>query len=1271
MAIIKCKMCGGDLILTEGQTVAECEYCGSRQTVPTADSEKKLVQFERAERLRKNCEFDKAAGIYESIVSEFRTESEAYWGLFLCKYGIEYVDDPATGKKIPTCHRSSFDSVMEDSDLEQALENADAIARKVYREEAKQIEELRKGIIEVSGKEEPYDIFICYKETDENGERTIDSVIAQDVYDALTSKGYRVFFSRITLEDKLGQEYEPYIFAALNSAKIMLAFGTDYEYYNAVWVKNEWSRYLKLMASDKSKHLIPCYKGLDAYDMPKEFARLQAQDMGKVGAMQDLLRGIEKILPKAAPVTVVQERVVVGGSGDNKIASLLDRGNMALEDGDWAKADSFFEDVLNNDSKNAQAYIGKTLALERCRTLDALIRKRMDVSQNAKGKNLQLQPDQTHIDEIVQKYSLPGYVQPEEVRKLFSFDLSYHSNVTERKQQYQSEESWWNNHKQLSRAEKFAAGDVAENLTRKKKALFAALSDRVRKAEAAEAAAKKDVQKKYEAFLRQADEAAEGLYNDGCARREADYQKWAAIAKTSSNIGELHDTEKCLNRLDDYADSKQYAALCRKRVAEEQAKLDAETERRREIAEQKKKAQQKKNKTITIIAAAAVAIVIIAALLVTKVIIPGSHYKAAEELLAAGDYAGAVEAFGALGAYKDAPERVLAAYYAEAEALFTAGDFDDAAEAFAALGEYEDAAERVSATYFTKAQSLLAAGDDTGAAIAFGQAGDYQDAKQQSMDLWNTFAVRETVGAGSSHTVGLKPDGTVVAVGHNNHNQCEVGDWQDIVAVSAGGYHTVGLKSDGTVVAVGQNNHNQCEVGDWQDIVAVSAGGYYTVGLKSDGTVVAVGENDDGQCDVSDWKNIVSIRTGWSDTVGLKSDGTKVVVGISYVERYTNDWQDIMAVSAGYDYAVGLKSDGTVVAVGYNNDGQCDVSSWRDIVAVSAGWDHTVGLKSDGTVVAVGNNDYGKCDVSGWTDIMLPVFSPERQAAVDAAKQAQAEKMEAEYAAAEELLAAGDYAGAAIAFSQAGDYLDAPQRCMECWDVAAVRETVCAGAMQTVCLKSDGTVMAVGSNMYNQCDVSGWKNIVAVSATGWHTVGLKSDGTVMAVGSNMYNQCDVSGWENIVAISAGGYHTVGLKSDGTVVAVGRNEYGQCDVSNWTGIVAISAGDYHTVGLKSDGTVVAVGLNDYGQYDVSGWKEIVAISGGYRHTVGLKADGTVVAVGHNKYGQCNVSSWRGIAAISAGGYHTVGLKSDGTVVAVGNNDYGKCDVSGWTDIMLPW
>ena len=309
--MIKCKMCGGDLALTEGSTIATCEYCGTTQTVPSQDNEKKLIQFERADRLRRNCEFDKAAGVYESIVADFRHEAEAYWGLVLCKYGIEYVDDPGTSKKIPTCHRSSFESIMEDPNFEQVMENADVLARKVYREEAKQIEEIRKGIIEVSSKEDPYDIFICYKETDTEGQRTVDSVLAQDIYDALTDKGYRVFFSRITLEDKLGQEYEPYIFAALNSAKVMLAIGTDYEHYNAVWVKNEWSRYLKLMEKDKGKHLIPCFKGIDAYDMPKEFNKLQAQDLSKVGAQQDLLRGIEKLV-NTKPVTPQQSSGVQG-----------------------------------------------------------------------------------------------------------------------------------------------------------------------------------------------------------------------------------------------------------------------------------------------------------------------------------------------------------------------------------------------------------------------------------------------------------------------------------------------------------------------------------------------------------------------------------------------------------------------------------------------------------------------------------------------------------------------------------------------------------------------------------------------------------------------------------------------------------------------------------------------------------------------------------------------------------------------------------------------
>ena len=416
-------MCGGELEITEETSVCECEYCGSKQTIPTVDDEKIMKLYDRANRLRMANEFDKAAGVYESIIAESDTEAEAYWGLLLCKFGIEYVDDPATGDKVPTCHRSSFDSIMEDSDFEMVMENADGISRNVYREQAKQIEEIRKGIIEVSGKEAPYDIFICYKETAEDGDRTIDSVMAQNIYDQLTAKGYRVFFSRITLEDKLGQEYEPYIFAALNSAKIMLAFGTDYDYYNAVWVKNEWSRYLKLMAKDKSKKLIPCYKGIDAYDIPKEFKHLQAQDMGKVGADQDLIRGIDKILrPEGSgngasanasdshvqDIQAVVASAVAANTGSNMNA-LLERGFMTLEDGDFDKADSLFEDVLNQDPKCAEAYMGKLMAYYKEKNITKFVDHIFNQAIS-KYQRVKIEPDFDVKDVILTKYALGSQI---------------------------------------------------------------------------------------------------------------------------------------------------------------------------------------------------------------------------------------------------------------------------------------------------------------------------------------------------------------------------------------------------------------------------------------------------------------------------------------------------------------------------------------------------------------------------------------------------------------------------------------------------------------------------------------------------------------------------------------------------------------------------------------------------------------------------------------------------------------------------------------------
>lgn len=361
MSIFKCKMCGGTIEFNPGDTVGVCDSCGTKQTLPTTNDEIITNLHNRANTLRLKCEFDKAEEIYNKILEKNPDDAEAHWGIILCKYGIEYVEDPKTYNRVPTCHRTSFDAILADEDYKAALANGDGAQRELYEEEAKKIDRIQKDILSIVHNEKPFDVFICYKETDENGNRTQDSVIANDIYHQLTQEGFKVFYAAITLEDKVGQEYEPYIFAALNSAKVMLVVGSKPEYFTAVWVKNEWSRFLKLIKTDRSKLLIPCYRNMDAYELPEEFAHLQAQDMSKIGFINDLVRGIRKVAADTdSQEKTVRESVAVN-SGNANEESLLKRAFMFLEDGDWSAADEYCEKVLDIDPENARAYLGKLM----------------------------------------------------------------------------------------------------------------------------------------------------------------------------------------------------------------------------------------------------------------------------------------------------------------------------------------------------------------------------------------------------------------------------------------------------------------------------------------------------------------------------------------------------------------------------------------------------------------------------------------------------------------------------------------------------------------------------------------------------------------------------------------------------------------------------------------------------------------------------------------------------------------------------------------------
>lgn len=339
MVELKCKMCGGNLEIIDKLTFATCKSCGSTMTLPNMNDDRILNLFNRANHYRLQNEFDKAMATYENILAEDNLNAEAHWGLVLAKYGIEYVEEPSTHKRIPTCHRLQYESILADLDYKEAIKNSqDNNARALYEKEAKQIAEIQRNILAVASNEEPYDIFICYKETDNKGQRTKDSVFAQDIYNQLVQEKYKVFFSRITLEDKLGTKYEPYIFSALNSAKVMLIIGTKKENFEAVWVKNEWHRFLELLKKDKSKVIIPCYCDMNAYDLPEELSLFQAQNMNKIGFVQDLLYGISKIIRQP-------QNVIVNNDINNeqiKFENLLINARRAVEEKNWKNVDKYY-----------------------------------------------------------------------------------------------------------------------------------------------------------------------------------------------------------------------------------------------------------------------------------------------------------------------------------------------------------------------------------------------------------------------------------------------------------------------------------------------------------------------------------------------------------------------------------------------------------------------------------------------------------------------------------------------------------------------------------------------------------------------------------------------------------------------------------------------------------------------------------------------------------------------------------------------------------------
>lgn len=540
MGALKCKMCGSNLEIEDSITVCKCEKCGTSQTVPDIEDDKELKLFERAGRLRFNCDFDKAAGIYNTITDSYPEEAEGYWGLILCKYGIEYADN-ASGKKVPVCHRISYDSVMDDEDFELVMENSDSESRAIFREEAKIIEENRKKYIQIAESEQPYDIYISYRAKDDNGDKTAVSEIAGHLYNKLTSAGYRVFLSEAALKGKKQSDCEPYIYSALNSANVMLALGTSYDDYNDVWVKNEWNRYLEIAEKNKNKCLIPCYKDVDEYDIPKEFAGLKVCQLGNDDTFNNIMAEIANVVKpesvnqpapepeKAEPAEEIEleEIEIIEPVNINK---LLDEGFSAISDKNWKKANKLFFQVLDEEPDNSKAYWGQLLVQQECTNAREMADNLyLQVIGNTSDNTYELEI-RDRRQEIKDKYPVANLFSEEEYANLFDVHFNYQSGVENTKSAIAANNEHYilSDNELFKRAKQNADAEVAAGIEE-----FVANVNRhldeilknVTEQEQQEIEAARQQETAYFSKLEDAFKKADDMANANLSNSEAEYQK--------------------------------------------------------------------------------------------------------------------------------------------------------------------------------------------------------------------------------------------------------------------------------------------------------------------------------------------------------------------------------------------------------------------------------------------------------------------------------------------------------------------------------------------------------------------------------------------------------------------------------------------------------------------------------------------------------------------------------------------------------------------------
>lgn len=542
------------------------------------------------------------------------------------------------------------------------------------------------------------------------------------------------------------------------------------------------------------------------------------------------------------------------------------------------------------------------------------------------------------------------------------------------------------------------------------------------------------------------------------------------------------------------------------------------------------------------------------------------------------------------------------------------------------------------------------------------------------------------VAAGTTHSLALRRDGTVVAWGSAEQQPSVPPDLNRVVAVSAGNGFSLALRKDGTVVGWGIDNDGQASPpAGLPPVRALAAGGAHSLALLQNETVVAWGQSGtwhpaedpeappwyepDNRTNVPpDLTNVIAIAAGGGHSLALKRDGTVVAWGVNSEDQATvpAGLSNIVAIAAGSGHNLALAADGTVRAWGRNGysgpQRQCILDEWgwicwdewvytptgqtnvpvglTNVVAIAAGASHSLALLANGTVVSWGTVCGGEA-AAGLADVWAIAAGGGQCLAIRGAAVPTLTEQPADVRAyvGERQTLHARACGPSLAYQWLlnGHPLSGATQ-PEC--VLENIQLTGAGDYRLIVSNAWGTVTSSvarvsvlpspfvgwGFNDFGQASVPDeLSNTVAIAAGFGFSLALAGDGTIRAWGYGaMIPPADLS---NVVAIAAGGQHALALKRDRTVAGWGGNPSipGSIPVEA-TNVVAIAAGGFHNLALRADGSVIAWGASMVNA------------------PPGLPVAGQAIVPPGLSH----------VVAIAAGTYHSLALKSDGTVVGWGSN-----------------